>query len=60
VLLVSYLIGCEQYEDENVAALTKAFFQTAVSEAGQKSAAENAGSAPSRTTCARSRSPRST
>ena len=46
VLLVSYLIGCEQYEDENVAALTKAFFQTAVSEAGQKSAAENAGSAP--------------
>lgn len=46
VLLVSYLIGCEQYEDENVAALTKAFFQTAVSEAGQTSAADNAGSAP--------------
>ncbi|HYP73915.1 MAG TPA: substrate-binding domain-containing protein, partial [Microbacterium sp.] len=46
VLLVSYLIGCEQYEDENIAALTKAFFETAVSEAGQKSAADNAGSAP--------------
>ncbi|WP_431803276.1 phosphate ABC transporter substrate-binding protein PstS [Microbacterium sp. bgisy203] len=46
VLLVSYLIGCEQYEDENVAALTKAFFQTAVSEDGQKLAADNAGSAP--------------
>jgi len=46
VFLVSYLIGCEQYEDENVAALTKAFFETAVSEAGQASAAENAGSAP--------------
>ena len=46
VFLVSYLIGCEQSEDENVAALTKAFFQTAVSEAGQESAATNAGSAP--------------
>ena len=46
VFLVSYLIGCEQYEDENVAALTKGFFQTAVSEAGQDSAAKNAGSAP--------------
>ena len=46
VLLVSYLIGCEQYEDENVAALTKAYFETAVSEAGQQSAADNAGSAP--------------
>ena len=46
VLLVSYLIGCEKYEDSNVAALTKAFFQTAVSEAGQTSAAKNAGSAP--------------
>ena len=46
VFLVSYLIGCEQYKDENVAALTKAFFQTAVSEEGQSSAAKNAGSAP--------------
>ena len=35
-----------KYEDANVAALTKAFFETAVSEAGQKSAATNAGSAP--------------
>ncbi len=46
VFLVSYLIGCEQYEDENIAALTKAFFDTVVSEAGQDSAATNAGSAP--------------
>ena len=46
VLLVSYLIACEQYEDENIAALTKAFFQTAVSEDGQKLAATTAGSAP--------------
>lgn len=46
VFLVSYLIACEQYEDENIAALTRAFFDVAVSEAGQASAAENAGSAP--------------
>jgi len=46
VLLVSYLIACEQYEDENVAALVKGFFETAVSEAGQETAATNAGSAP--------------
>ncbi|MFT4231087.1 MAG: phosphate ABC transporter substrate-binding protein PstS [Microbacterium sp.] len=46
VILVSYLIGCEQYEDESIAALAAAFFETAVSEAGQESAATNAGSAP--------------
>ncbi|MFT4157630.1 MAG: phosphate ABC transporter substrate-binding protein PstS [Microbacterium sp.] len=46
VLLVSYLIGCTEYEDENVAALTKAFFSTAISAAGQEAAATNAGSAP--------------
>lgn len=46
VLLVSYLIGCTQYEDANVAALAKSFFSTAVSAEGQKSAATNAGSAP--------------
>ncbi|MFT4215425.1 MAG: phosphate ABC transporter substrate-binding protein PstS [Microbacterium sp.] len=46
LLLVSYLIGCEQYEDANIAALTSAFFEVAVSEAGQTSAATNAGSAP--------------
>lgn len=46
VFLVSYLIGCEQYEDANVAELTKSFFQTAVGADGQQTAAENAGSAP--------------
>lgn len=46
VFLVSYLIACEQYEDESVATLTKAFFETAVSEEGQESAGTNAGSAP--------------
>lgn len=46
VLLVSYLIGCTEYEDENVAALTKAFFSSAISAEGQDVAAANAGSAP--------------
>ncbi|GAA1139215.1 MULTISPECIES: phosphate ABC transporter substrate-binding protein PstS [Microbacterium] len=46
VLLVSYLIACAEYEDENVAALTKAFFTTAISAEGQDAAAKNAGSAP--------------
>lgn len=46
VLLVSYLIACTEYEDENVAALTKAFFETAISAEGQDAAATNAGSAP--------------
>lgn len=46
LLLVSYLIGCAEYEDDNVAALTKAFFTTAISTEGQSAAATNAGSAP--------------
>lgn len=46
VLLVSYLIACTEYEDKNVAALTKAFFETAISAEGQDAAATNAGSAP--------------
>jgi len=46
VLLVSYLIGCEQYEDANIAALVKGYFSTAISVEGQESAATNAGSAP--------------
>ncbi|GAA5090368.1 phosphate ABC transporter substrate-binding protein PstS [Microbacterium yannicii] len=46
VMLVSYLIGCVDYEDADAAALVKGFFTTAVSEAGQKTAADNAGSAP--------------
>lgn len=46
VLLVSYLIACEQYEDESVAALVRGFFETAVSPEGQDAAATNAGSAP--------------
>jgi phosphate transport system substrate-binding protein len=46
VLLVSYLIGCTQYEKPEVAALAKSFFSTAISAEGQKEAATNAGSAP--------------
>ncbi|MEU1970722.1 phosphate ABC transporter substrate-binding protein PstS [Microbacterium sp. NPDC019599] len=46
VLLVSYLIGCVEYQDADAAALVKGFFTTAVSDAGQQTAAENAGSAP--------------
>ncbi|KJQ55335.1 phosphate ABC transporter substrate-binding protein PstS [Microbacterium sp. SA39] len=46
IALVSYLIGCEQYEDENVAALVKEYFSYIASEEGQTAAADNAGSAP--------------
>ncbi|MGW9627672.1 phosphate ABC transporter substrate-binding protein PstS [Microbacterium sp. NPDC055521] len=46
IALVSYLIACEQYEDENTAALVKTYFEYVASEDGQQAAADNAGSAP--------------
>lgn len=46
IALVSYLIGCVEYEDPETAALVQAYFQYVVSEEGQDAAAENAGSAP--------------
>jgi phosphate transport system substrate-binding protein len=46
VALVSYLIGCEEYEDANDAALVAAYFEYVASEDGQQAAADNAGSAP--------------
>lgn len=46
IALVSYLIGCEQYEDANVAELVKAYFSYIASPEGQDAAADNAGSAP--------------
>lgn len=46
VMLVSYLIGCVEYQDSAAAELVKGFFTTAISEAGQQAAADNAGSAP--------------
>lgn len=46
IVLVSYLIGCEQYADPANAELVKSYFGYIVSEQGQNDAAEAAGSAP--------------
>ena len=46
IALVSYLVACEQYEDENKAELVKSYLEYIASEDGQKAAADNAGSAP--------------
>jgi phosphate transport system substrate-binding protein len=46
IALVSYLIGCEQYEDSATAELVKAYFSYIASAEGQDAAADNAGSAP--------------
>ena len=43
--MVSYHVGCIQYEDAAQAANVKAFMQYVISEDGQSQAAENAGSA---------------
>ncbi|RGE18787.1 phosphate ABC transporter substrate-binding protein PstS [Leucobacter sp. wl10] len=46
IVLVSYLVGCQQYSDAANAELVKAYFSYVVSEDGQKAAADAAGSAP--------------
>jgi phosphate transport system substrate-binding protein len=46
IALVSYLIGCEEYDDANTATLVKAYFEYVASAEGQEAAAGNAGSAP--------------
>lgn len=46
IALVSYLIGCEQYEDATTAELVKAYFEYVASAEGQEAAQENAGNAP--------------
>ncbi|PRI11625.1 phosphate ABC transporter substrate-binding protein PstS [Leucobacter massiliensis] len=46
IVLVSYLIGCEKYADSANAELVKEYFSYIVSEEGQQTAAEAAGSAP--------------
>ena len=46
VVLVSYIIVCEAYKDANDAKLVKAFVGYVGSEAGQKAAQDQAGSAP--------------
>jgi phosphate transport system substrate-binding protein len=46
VVLLSYLIACQTYDDANDAALVKGYLTYAVSSEGQAAAAKNAGSAP--------------
>jgi phosphate transport system substrate-binding protein len=46
VVLVSYHIGCIQYDDEETANNVRAFIEYVISEDGQQTAAENAGNAP--------------
>jgi phosphate transport system substrate-binding protein len=46
MVLVSYLIVCQQYADADKGALVKAYAKYVASGAGQQSAAKNAGSAP--------------
>lgn len=46
IVLVSYLIGCAEYTDAANAELVKSYFGYIVSEEGQNTAAEAAGSAP--------------
>ncbi|GAA3156616.1 phosphate ABC transporter substrate-binding protein PstS [Blastococcus jejuensis] len=46
IVLVSYHVGCIEYEDQETADLVKAFMTYVVSEDGQQAAAEAAGSAP--------------
>ena len=46
IVLVSYLLACQHYDDANEAALVKGFLSYIVSDAGQQAASEQAGSAP--------------
>ena len=46
VLLASYLIACQHYDDATEADLVKGFLSYIVSDAGQQASAEQAGSAP--------------
>ncbi|MEB4613974.1 phosphate ABC transporter substrate-binding protein PstS [Leucobacter sp. M11] len=46
IVLVSYLIGCEEYAEPKTAELVKSYFGYMASEAGQQVAAEASGSAP--------------
>jgi phosphate transport system substrate-binding protein len=46
IVLVSYHIGCMQYDDQGTADLVKAFQQYVISEDGQQAGADAAGSAP--------------
>jgi phosphate transport system substrate-binding protein len=46
VVMVSYQIACQEYEDKDEQALVKSWLTWVASEEGQKAAAESAGSAP--------------
>ncbi|MEP9363440.1 phosphate ABC transporter substrate-binding protein PstS [Nocardioides sp. CN2-186] len=46
IVLVSYLLACQHYDDANEAALVKGFLSYIVSDAGQQAASQQAGSAP--------------
>jgi phosphate transport system substrate-binding protein len=46
IVLVSYHIGCVEYDDQKTADLVKAFEEYVISEDGQKAGADAAGSAP--------------
>lgn len=46
IVLISYLIGCEDYIDDADAELVRAYFEHVISPEGQQDAADAAGSAP--------------
>ena len=46
IVLVSYHVGCIEYDDQETADLVKDFMTYVISEDGQQAAAESAGSAP--------------
>jgi phosphate transport system substrate-binding protein len=46
IVLVSYHIGCVEYDDQETADLVQAFMGYVISEDGQQAAADNAGSSP--------------
>jgi phosphate transport system substrate-binding protein len=46
IVLVSYHVGCVQYDDQEKADLVKAFMNYVISEEGQQASSESAGSAP--------------
>ncbi|RBY93004.1 phosphate ABC transporter substrate-binding protein PstS [Blastococcus sp. TF02A-30] len=46
IVLVSYHIGCVEYDEQATADNVKAFMEYVISEDGQQASAENAGSAP--------------
>ncbi len=46
LVLASYLIACQHYDDQATADLVKGYLSYVLSDEGQSTAAENAGSAP--------------